>query len=165
MRSSSRLAGSDDYPDIIVGRFSAQTAAHVDTQVERTIASPSSDDWRARLDLRIAQRCGRSVLATKSQRGPLTVQRAFYPEGGVCHLYLLHPPGGVVGGDRLEIDLEVGDLVKVTVFLTRAEDTPLYRQVRDRMLEGAEPASTLLIVKGLASPDFLVEIEAIAAAN
>ncbi len=57
-----------------------------------------------------------------------------------------------------------GDLVKVTVFLTRAEDTPLYRQVRDRMLGGAQPASTLLIVKGLASPDFLVEIEAVAAA-
>lgn len=56
------------------------------------------------------------------------------------------------------------DLVKVTVFLTRAEDTPLYRQVRDRMLKTARPASTLLIVKGLASPDWLVEIEAIAAA-
>ena len=57
------------------------------------------------------------------------------------------------------------DLVKVTVFLTRPEDTPLYRQVRERMLEGAEPASTLLIVQGLASPDWLVEIEAVAAAE
>jgi len=56
------------------------------------------------------------------------------------------------------------DLVKVTVFLTRPRDTPRYRQVRDRMLEGAQPASTLLIVKGLASPDWLVEIEAVAAA-
>ena len=33
----SKLAGNDDYPDIIVGRFSAQTAADVNTQVERTI--------------------------------------------------------------------------------------------------------------------------------
>ena len=32
-----KVAGGDDYPDIIVGRFSAETAAHVDTQVERTI--------------------------------------------------------------------------------------------------------------------------------
>ena len=31
------LAGGDNYPDILVGRFSAQTAAHVDTQIERTI--------------------------------------------------------------------------------------------------------------------------------
>ena len=60
--------------------------------------------------------------------------------------------------------MTANNLVKVTVFLTRAEDTPLYRQVRDRMLKTAQPASTLLIVKGLASPDFLVEIEAVAAA-
>jgi len=64
-----------------------------------------------------------------------------------------------------EADMSAGDLVKVTVFLTRSEDTPLYRNVRDRMLQGAEPASTLLIVSGLASPDWLVEIEAVAAAE
>ena len=57
------------------------------------------------------------------------------------------------------------DLVKVTAFLTRPEDTPLYREVRDRMLGGAQPASTLLIVQALASPDWLVEIEAVAAAT
>ena len=56
------------------------------------------------------------------------------------------------------------DLVKVTVFLTRAEDVGLYRQVRDRMLAGATPASTLLIISALANPGWLVEIEAIAAA-
>ncbi len=55
------------------------------------------------------------------------------------------------------------DLVKVTCFITRAEDVGLFRQVRDSLLEGAQPASTLVIVSGLASPDWLVEIEAIAA--
>ena len=35
--SYAKLAGGDDYPDIVVGRFSAETAAQVDTQVERTI--------------------------------------------------------------------------------------------------------------------------------
>ncbi len=57
-----------------------------------------------------------------------------------------------------------GDLVKVTAYLTRAEDTALYREVRDRMLAGAEPASTLLVISALAHPDWLVEIEAVAAA-
>ncbi len=57
-----------------------------------------------------------------------------------------------------------GDLVKVTAYLTRAEDIGFYREVRDRMLGGAEPASTLLVISALAHPDWLVEIEAVAAA-
>ena len=56
------------------------------------------------------------------------------------------------------------DLVKVIAYLTRPEDTGLYRQVRDRLLDGAAPASTLIIVSGLADPAWLVEIEATAAA-
>lgn len=66
--------------------------------------------WAASLDLWFGVRNGRTVLARQQRRGPLTVQRAFHPEGEVCHLYLLHPPGGVVGGDRLElsVDLEAG---------------------------------------------------------
>ena len=58
-----------------------------------------------------------------------------------------------------------GDLVKVNAYLTRAEDTGLYREVRDRMLAGAEPASTLIVISALADPDWLVEIEAVAAAD
>ncbi|MDW3206274.1 MAG: RidA family protein [Alphaproteobacteria bacterium] len=51
------------------------------------------------------------------------------------------------------------DLIKVTVFLTRPQDVSLYRQIRDEMLEGHAPASTLLIVAGLAMPELTVEIE------
>lgn len=56
------------------------------------------------------------------------------------------------------------DLVKVTIFVTTPDQTAISRQVRDRNLEGAEPASTLLVVAGLATPELKVEIEAIAAA-
>jgi enamine deaminase RidA (YjgF/YER057c/UK114 family) len=55
------------------------------------------------------------------------------------------------------------NLVKVTAYLTRPEDTALSREVRDTLLDGAQPASTLVIVAGLAHPDWLVEIEAVAA--
>jgi enamine deaminase RidA (YjgF/YER057c/UK114 family) len=55
------------------------------------------------------------------------------------------------------------DLVKVTTFLINRADLPAARTVRDRMLQGAEPASTLLFVAGLASPAWQVEIEAVAA--
>ncbi len=56
------------------------------------------------------------------------------------------------------------DIVKVTVFLTDPADVGLYRDVRDRHLEGHEAASTLLIVSGLAAPEWTVEIEVVAAA-
>lgn len=57
----------------------------------------------------------------------------------------------------------IGNIVKVTAYLTRPEDIGLYRQVRDRYLNGHLTASTLLIVSGLADPDWTVEIEAVAA--
>jgi 2-iminobutanoate/2-iminopropanoate deaminase len=57
------------------------------------------------------------------------------------------------------------DLVKVTTFLTDRAHLQTSREVRERMLQGAEPASTLLIVSGLARAEWLVEIEAIAAAG
>ena len=65
--------------------------------------------WHASLHLGFEPRGDRTVLATRRQRGPLAVQRAFYPEGGPCHIYLLHPPGGVVGGDRLAINVAVAE--------------------------------------------------------
>jgi urease accessory protein len=61
--------------------------------------------WQARLDLGFEPRAGRTVLTKRRRTGPLAVQRSFYPEGAACHVYLLHPPGGVVGGDRLDVSV------------------------------------------------------------
>ena len=57
------------------------------------------------------------------------------------------------------------DLVKMTVFVTvpGAETLGVYRRIRDQWLEGHAPAMTYLVVSGLASADYLVEIEAVAA--
>ena len=51
----------------------------------------------------------------------------------------------------------------MTVLLTRAEDIAAYRQIRDRMLGNVAPASTLMIVAGLAAPELLIEVEGVAA--
>ena len=59
--------------------------------------------------------------------------------------------------------MNVNDLVKVTHYLLRAEDIPAYVQVRAKFLGDARPASMLLIVPALVKPNFLLEIEAIAA--
>jgi urease accessory protein len=68
---------------------------------------PQASGWEAQLKLGFALRGEKTVLTRRQHSGPLTVQRAFYPEGNLCHIYLLHPPGGVVAGDRLAIDIEV----------------------------------------------------------
>lgn len=60
-------------------------------------------------------------------------------------------------------DMGPADIVRVNAYVTSQEGVAVFRTVRDRMLAGAAPASTLLIVAGLAHPDWLVEIEVVAA--
>ncbi|MYL23475.1 urease accessory protein UreD [Halomonas alkaliantarctica] len=65
--------------------------------------------WAASLNLTLAKRHGATRLTRAHHYGPLRVQRPFYPEGhdGACHVYLLHPPGGLVSGDALTIGAHV----------------------------------------------------------
>ena len=57
----------------------------------------------------------------------------------------------------------IGDVVKITSFLTRHENFQRFAQVRAKFLGSHRPASTLLVISSLARPEFLVEVEAIAA--
>ena len=75
--------------------------------------------WSARMELDFAVRQGRTTLAKMQFHGPLRVQRPFYPEAAPtaapgrpqasqpCHCCLLHPPGGLVSGDDLSLDVRL----------------------------------------------------------
>jgi urease accessory protein len=61
--------------------------------------------WQAELSIRYRAIGDRTVLAERKHCGPLHVQKSLYPEQDVCHTYILHPPGGVAGGDQLTINV------------------------------------------------------------
>lgn len=89
--------------------------------------APHPAGWQARLGLDFAAGPDRTILAHREQRGPLAVQRPFYPEGAPCHVYVLHPPGGLVGGDRLEVAVRVGDGAQALI--TTPGAAKLYRSL------------------------------------
>lgn len=82
--------------------------------------------WTGRLELEYERFRQDTVLSRNRHKGPLVVQRPLYPEGkDVCHTCILHPPGGVVGGDRLEIDVTVKR--NASALITTPGATKFYR--------------------------------------
>ena len=62
--------------------------------------------WQANLNLAY-ERHGERVVARHEHSGPLRILQSLYPEGdGICHNVLVHPPGGLVGGDTLDIAVQ-----------------------------------------------------------
>jgi 2-iminobutanoate/2-iminopropanoate deaminase len=64
-----------------------------------------------------------------------------------------------------EAGMTFADVVKTTVFLTSPADRAAFSEIRARYFQGAKPTSTLVYVAGLARPEFVVEVEAVAVAD
>jgi urease accessory protein len=88
--------------------------------------APAHGHWRAALSLGFADDRGTTRLIERSHFGPLRVQKALYPEhASVCHAIVVHPPGGVVGGDQLAIAASVG--ANAHAFITTPGAAKWYR--------------------------------------
>ncbi|HTU68223.1 MAG TPA: urease accessory protein UreD [Steroidobacteraceae bacterium] len=87
----------------------------------------SDPNWVADLRLRFGTRADfpGTVLLERRHVGPLVVQRPFHPEGDPCHVYIVHPPGGVVGGDELSIHVTVDP--RAHALITTPAATKFYR--------------------------------------
>ena len=95
----------------------------------RYTAAPSH--WAAELELWFAPNAGKTRLMRRRHVGPLVVQRPFHPEkDGACHVYLLHPPGGVAGGDQLDLRFHLD--ADARALLTTPGATKFYRSDHGR---------------------------------
>lgn len=99
--------------------------------------------WLGRLSLELEKTDHGTRLSRSEHEGPLRIQRVLTPEGPRCpHIYLLHPPGGVVGGDRLHTELTLG--AGAELFVTTPAAQKLYRSSGAR----AEIHSSLRLHEG-----------------
>jgi urease accessory protein len=105
----------------------------------------SGSGWLGRLRLELEKSPHGTQLKRSLHEGPLRIQRVLSPEGPLCpHVYLLHPPGGVVGGDRLETSIQVRE--GASALFTTPAAQKLYRSHGDyatieNVLEAARGAA------------------------
>jgi 2-iminobutanoate/2-iminopropanoate deaminase len=122
-----------------------------------------------KIDIGVASQIGAysdGVQATANLRWLYTSGTPGLPDAGGM-------PGDITGQAEIawahvlrmleRADMTVSDIVKASHYLTRAEDIGAYSRVREKYLGEARPASMLLVVPQLVRPEFLVEIEVVAA--
>ncbi len=99
------------------------------------------------------------MLSRRLHCGPLRVQKPFYPEGDLCHVYLLHPPGVMAAQDEMVVRGEVAPGAKA--LLTTPAANKIYRSTGlrsevEQHLRAAEDASMNLVAIDQLSAKFLL---------
>ncbi|MEO1036601.1 MAG: urease accessory protein UreD [Pseudomonadota bacterium] len=85
----------------------------------------TSSGWPAQLTLRFERDGAVTRMRRGRSFGPVYVQKPFFPEPNGTHVYIVHPPGGLVGGDTLSIDVTVEH--DAHALLTTPAATKVYR--------------------------------------
>ena len=89
--------------------------------------------WHGHLTLDYRRSAARTVVLDRHD-GPLRILQSLYPEGdAICHNVLVHPPGGIVAGDVLEIDVNLASGSHALV--TTPGATRFYRSTGDSALQ------------------------------
>ncbi|MFW1678758.1 urease accessory protein UreD [Pontibacter sp. JAM-7] len=135
-------------------------------------AVPAPATWQAELELGFRLTGRGVVLHQNRHKGPLYVQKPFYPEGrNLAHVYLLHPPGGIVSGDHLQISvaMEANSQALITtpgagrVYRARADKCLQQQQISLHVAEGASlewlPQETIIYSGAHTQLNTLIELE------
>jgi urease accessory protein len=116
----------------------------VGTRQSISIEAIPKREWSAQLQLQFSPSAVRTELVRAKHIGPLRVQRPFYPEGECCHLYILHPPGGIVPGDTLTLDAKLENGAQV--LLTTPSAGKIYGS--DAQLSGQSQGISAVLERG-----------------
>lgn len=133
------------------------------------LAEPIVRSWQARLALGFSLVGNRTVLCERDHDGPLVIQKPLYPEGeGVCHAIVVHPPGGIAGGDELSLTARAGE--NAAALLTTPGAAKWYRSAGPWAKQTAAfhvqgtlewlPQETIVFDGALAQTDYEVDLAA-----
>lgn len=133
------------------------------------LAEPIVSSWKASLSLGFGFANRKTTLDSKIHDGPLVVQKPLYPEGGeVCHAIVVHPPGGIAGGDELSLAVRTGE--GASALLTTPGATKWYRSAGPLAKQSASfdvrgqlewlPQETIVFDGALANADYEVDLAA-----
>lgn len=116
---------------------------NISTRIENITATPSRQ-WLASLSLTFSFSAYGTQLTKSQRKGPLSVQKAFYPEGRDCaHIYLLHPPAGIVSGDELNVSAHLQE--NAHVLITTPGGNRFYRAREDNQIGDPKQSQTTTI--------------------